>query len=77
MQFFYHTDEKIAKNLGVTRQAVCIARKKFNIPKFKDTKYKRNKIIHNMKQKGFTGQEISKRMNLSIKTVYRVLKKVE
>jgi len=73
LQFFYHTDAKIGESIGVSRQAVCMVRKKFDIPILKNAKYKRNKMIIDLYDQGFTGSEIAKRANISIKTVYRVI----
>ena len=76
LQFFYETDENIGKSIGISRQAVCIARRKFNIPVLKNAKYKRDKMIIDLHYQNFTGPEISRRVNVSVKTVYRVIKSI-
>lgn len=73
----YKNDSNIAKNLGVTRQYIHQTRKKLQIPSIKltDVLSERNKLINNYFAKGFKLIDISKNMDLSYKSICRIVNK--
>lgn len=74
LQGKYGTDSKIAKAMGVTRQAVGQARKKFDLPSPRIKIDPRNDKISNLYNRGFSVREISKTTKLSVSHIYRILK---
>jgi DNA invertase Pin-like site-specific DNA recombinase len=69
------TDERIAKKFKITRQAVQMMRKKYDIDSRLAKNPERNKKIKAMYKSGKTGMEIAKKLGLSMSQTYRVIKK--
>lgn len=65
-----NNDPAIAKQFGVTRQAVYAIRKKFNIP----ARRINTKMIIEMKRQGKSVSKISTVTGVSISYIYKVLK---
>jgi hypothetical protein len=77
LQNLHHTDSKIANILNVTSARVCQLRKRFGIPVFtvgRDN-YQRNKFIYTVfKESNVSKKELSRKNNLSYKTIIRIIK---
>lgn len=72
LQRVFFTDAEIAKQLGVTRQAIQKLRKNLGIPAHKE---KRDKRIIRDKKRGLDVVELSGDHKLSVSQIYRILRK--
>ncbi len=67
-------DSIVAKQFGVTRQAVWAIRKKFDIPSSRVSSESRRIKIIELRKKGLSVAKISSVINMSQSYIYKVLK---
>jgi len=73
----FKSDAILAKNLNCSRQYVARLRKKFGISNTRDNIQKRNEKIVKEYQSMVPGIEISKKFNLSINQIYKIIRDTE
>lgn len=73
LQKKYKTDEKIAKHLGITRQAVHQTRNWYGIPSNLAENPDRNEKIIKAYNSGLSGVKIAKKIGLSFSQTYRII----
>lgn len=73
LQKKYKTDEKIAKHLGITRQAVHQTRNWYGIPSNLAENPERNEKIIKAYNSGLSGVKIAKKIGLSFSQTYRII----
>ena len=74
LQKKYKTDEAIAKLYGLSRQAIHQLRQKYRIETISDKYNERNSQILELYSSGVSVSKISKKFNLSITHIYRIIK---
>jgi hypothetical protein len=67
------TDQKIADQFGITRQAVHQLRQKYGIESVRAKNDERNKKIISSFKSGDTGRAIAKKFGLSVTHVYKIV----
>ena len=73
LQKKYKTDESIGKLYGITRQAVHQLRTRYGIVPVPDKHEERNAEIAGLYQGNISGAKLSRKYDLSISQIYRIL----